>query len=213
MKLLAGLSLNQNNQRLANLIVVAGMTLAAATGFTQTLCAQPEAAGAAIMAIEEKPADAGAKATFSGRQAQGKSVTPHTVATSKRQPAAAKPPVAVPVRTSGTRSTSTEKDDGFIVGDKYTFLNFEIASKVQPIWTIKAKNAGASGLVQVEVLIDKNGSVLTAKARIGNVLLHPEAERAAMATKFNHPTLYNKPVKAMGFVVYRFGKSEEDDDN
>jgi hypothetical protein len=31
------------------------------------------------------------------------------------------------------------KYDGMVIGDKYSFLNFEIAEKVQPIWTLAAK--------------------------------------------------------------------------
>ena len=67
------------------------------------------------------------------------------------------------------------------------------------------------GLVQVEVLIDTNGNVIQAKGRTGNKLLHPEAERAALASKFNRPTFGGKPARAIGFLVYRFGPAEDDD--
>jgi TonB family protein len=59
------------------------------------------------------------------------------------------------------------------------------------------------------VTIDTDGSVLTARARTGNQLLHPEAEKAALATRFNRPTIYGKPARALGFVVYRFGRVED----
>lgn len=99
--------------------------------------------------------------------------------------------------------------DGFVVGDKYTFLNFEVVSAEKPWHTREAKSAGASGLVQVEVLIDTNGKVIQAKARTGNKLLHPEAERAALASTFNRPTFGGKPARAIGFLVYRFGPAED----
>ena len=105
---------------------------------------------------------------------------------------------------------SNKKYDGFIVGDKFSFLNFEVIERVQPVYTIKAKEAGASGLVQVEILVGENGRVLTAKARTGNSLLHAEAEKAALATVLNKPAVYGKPARAFGFLVYRFGKDEED---
>lgn len=190
------------------------LLLIAILGLNQQSFAQPEGGGAAILAIEEKPSGGGGK--VSGGRAQERSYGSQTMSSSgsrQSKTGQSKKPTA---NASGKRPAPTtvasSKYDGFIVGDKYSFLNFEIASKVQPIWTLKAKNAGAAGLVQVEVLIDENGNVLTARARTGNALLHPEAEKAALATKFNKPTLYNKPVRAMGFVVYRFGKADEDEE-
>jgi hypothetical protein len=99
--------------------------------------------------------------------------------------------------------------NGFVVGDKYTFLNFEVVSAEKPWHTREAKSAGASGLVQVEVLIDTNGKVIQARGRTGNKLLHPEAERAALASSFNRPTFGGKPARAIGFLVYRFGPEED----
>ena len=104
-------------------------------------------------------------------------------------------------------------DSGFVIGDKYSFLNGEISEPVRPVFTLKAKQAGAIGLVQVEVLIDENGNVIQARARTGNVLLHPEAEKAALETKFNKPNVYGKPAKALGFIVFRFGRPEDDPEN
>ncbi len=94
--------------------------------------------------------------------------------------------------------------------DKYTFMNFEVNSAAKPYHTRAAKAGGASGLAQVEILIDTNGSVLTARARTGNKLLHPEAERAALQSKFYRPEVYGKPARAIGFLVYRFGESREE---
>jgi protein TonB len=104
------------------------------------------------------------------------------------------------------------KYKGPILGDKHSFLNFEVISAAKPTHTMVAKEAGAKGLVQVEVLIGENGNVLSAKARTGNKLLWDEAEKAALASKFNKPTVYNQPARAMGFLVYRFGPPSEDDD-
>jgi hypothetical protein len=100
------------------------------------------------------------------------------------------------------------KWDGFVVGDEYTFMNFEVISAEKPYYTRAARAGGASGLVQVEILIDTNGSVLTARARTGNKLLHPEAERAALASKFSRFTFGGKPARAIGFLVYRFGSED-----
>lgn len=117
-------------------------------------------------------------------------------------------------RTTTAKVTAPAKPkpwDGFVVGDKYTFLNFEVVSAEKPWYTRDAKANGAKGLVQVEVLIDTNGNVIDAKGRTGNKLLHPEAERAARASKFNRPNFGGKPARAIGFLVYRFGPADDDD--
>ena len=116
-----------------------------------------------------------------------------------------------PSKTTAVKTTPAKPKpwDGFVVGDKYTFLNFEVVSAEKPWHTREAKSAGASGLVQVEVLIDTNGKVIQARARTGNKLLHPEAERAALASTFNRPTFGGKPARAIGFLVYRFGPAED----
>lgn len=112
-------------------------------------------------------------------------------------------------RPRATPKPEPEAYDGFVIGDKYTFLNAEIDELVKPVHTIEAKSKGAKGLVQVEVLIDEDGTVLNAKARSGNELLYEEAERAALATVFNKPSVHGRPARATGFVVYRFGPPED----
>jgi len=171
-------------------------------------------AGAAIVAIDEKPAAGGRKSTSETGEAEGKQSSSSNAPTASQRKNIQNNPARITPRNAPPSAPITNSDskyNGFVVGDKYTFLNFEIAFKVQPTYTIRAKEAGASGLVQVEVLIDSNGNVLRAHARTGNTRLHPEAEKAALATKFNKPTFGGKPARAMGFVVYRFGKAEDDD--
>ena len=167
---------------------------------------------AAIMARDE-PAEGGAGGPASasgafgggGKAATGSSGRTTTKARSTKTSAA---------KTATAKVTAPPKPrpwDGFVVGDKYTFLNFEVVSAEKPWHTREAKANGAKGLVQVEVLIDTNGNVIQAKGRTGNKLLHPEAERAALASKFNRPTFGGKPARAIGFLVYRFGPADDDD--
>ncbi|MGI8788183.1 MAG: energy transducer TonB [Pyrinomonadaceae bacterium] len=174
--------------------------------------------GGYIQAIDEAKEGSGAVKKSAPTKTQPKSYNPKTNTTQKQtttKPTTGKT-VAQNVRNDSSKVSSQNKNyDRFIVGDKYTFLNNEIAKPVQPIYRQSAKVAGASGLVQVEVLVGENGNVLEARARTGNKLLWEEAEKAALATKFNKPYLSNKPARAMGFIVYRFGKAdvEDDDDN
>ncbi len=101
------------------------------------------------------------------------------------------------------------KFNGPILGDKYSFLNGEVISAEKPYYTRAAKATGAKGLVQVEILVSTDGSVLSAKARTGNKELWPEAERAALASKLNRPVADGRPARALGFLVYRFGPAED----
>ncbi|HMO82012.1 MAG TPA: hypothetical protein PKD24_14570 [Pyrinomonadaceae bacterium] len=180
--------------------------------FLFPVLAGAQVARGAIVAVDEPPSrGAGAAGTAAGgRSAAGTSQTGGSRTTTRttrnrrgntRQAQARTPPAR--------RSVDPAKYDGFVIGDKYTFMNFEVVSAEKPYHTREAKAEGAKGLVQVEILIDEDGSVIAAKARTGNKLLHPEAERAALASKFNRPSVYGKPARAIGFLVYRFGPPED----
>jgi|SRR5690348_11958570 len=176
------------------------------------LFAQPAGGGGAIVAVDEAAGTSGSNAKENAGGGSGsKSKYSQGTKTKVRgsggknvRPGAA--PRATPQR------VQLKPYSGPILGDKYTFLNYEVISAAKPIYRIKAKQAGASGLVQVEVLIDENGDVMTAHARTGNKLLWDEAEQAALASKFNRPTDNGRPARATGFLVYRFGNADDDDD-
>lgn len=76
----------------------------------------------------------------------------------------------------------------------------------KPNYSAAAKAVGASGDVQVQVLIDERGNVVSANAVSGNPLLRPDAERAARQAKFSPTFLSDQPVKVSGLIVYRFAK-------
>lgn len=191
-----------NKTFLSTLLSLAFVLLATASS------ASAQAAGAAILARDE-PVEAAGRAASAG--AQGFGGAGGGTATESQGRAKSKT-AAKKTTTAKTVTPARPKPwNGFVVGDKYTFLNFEVVSAEKPYHTRDAKANGANGLVQVEILIDTNGSVIQAKGRTGNKLLHPEAERAALASKFNRPTFGGKPARAIGFLVYRFGPAEDDD--
>lgn len=165
-----------------------------------------QTAGAAILARDE-PAEASGRTSAAGAQGFGGSGG----STGSQGKAKSKTTAKKTTVTKAVTPAKTKPWDGFVVGDKYSFLNFEVVSAEKPYHTRDAKANGAKGLVQVEILIDVNGSVIQAKGRTGNKLLHPEAERAALASKFNRPTFGGKPARAIGFLVYRFGPADDDD--
>ncbi|MGD9561763.1 MAG: energy transducer TonB [Pyrinomonadaceae bacterium] len=177
-------------------LFIAGLLL---VGILFGVSASGQVHGGAISAIDEPSEGSG------GRTEQDVSRADRP--TSKRSAKTTRPRAS---KSSQKPVSRPPKWDGFVVGDKYTFMNFEVVSAEKPYHTRAAKAGGASGLVQVEILIDTDGRVLTARARTGNKLLHPEAERAALASRFNRFTFGGKPARAIGFLVYRFGPAESE---
>lgn len=83
-------------------------------------------------------------------------------------------------------------------------MNGKAIHLAQPEYPPIARSAQAGGPVTVQVLIDENGSVLSAHAISGHPLLRSSAERAARASKFTPTMLSGQPVKVTGTIVYNF---------
>lgn len=74
----------------------------------------------------------------------------------------------------------------------------------KPIYSVAAKAVRAIGAINVQVLIDEAGNVVSANAVNGHPLLKVEAEKAARNAKFNPTLLTGKPVKVSGIIIYKF---------
>ena len=83
-------------------------------------------------------------------------------------------------------------------------INGRAISLPKPAYPTPAKVVGASGDVNVQVTIDENGVVISAKAVSGHPLLRQAAENAARNAKFSPTLLSNVPVKVTGVIVYKF---------
>ncbi len=83
-------------------------------------------------------------------------------------------------------------------------LNSKAISLPNPEYPMAAKQAKASGTVSVEVGIDEDGNVVSAKAVSGHPLLQAAAVNAARQAKFAPTKLQGQPVKVNGVVVYNF---------
>ena len=83
-------------------------------------------------------------------------------------------------------------------------INGQAVSLPKPVYPPLAKTAGIQGVVSVQVLIDENGRVVSAKAIDGSPALRPEAQRAAMQARFSPTTLGGQPVKVSGVITYNF---------
>ena len=106
-------------------------------------------------------------------------------------PVFAKPPVeATP------KSKPKIKSEG-VVNGKAKFLP-------KPVYSAAAKAVKAIGDINVQVVIDEAGNVVSANAVGGHPLLKGEAERAARNAKFNPTFLSGQPVKVSGVIVYKF---------
>ena len=83
-------------------------------------------------------------------------------------------------------------------------LNGRAISLPAPTYPETARRVQAAGTVVVEVVIDVNGHVISAKATSGPALLRDAAERAAMQARFTPALLSGQPMKMTGTINYHF---------
>jgi TonB family protein len=83
-------------------------------------------------------------------------------------------------------------------------VNGKAVNLPKPPYPPAARALRASGVVNVQVLIDENGRVVSAQAVSGHPLLRGAAESAARQARFNPTMLSNQPVKVSGTIVYNF---------
>jgi protein TonB len=83
-------------------------------------------------------------------------------------------------------------------------LNGKATSLPKPAYPAVAKAARASGTVTVQVTIDENGNVISARAVSGHPLLQAAAVQAARSARFSPTKLSGQPVKVTGVITYNF---------
>ena len=83
-------------------------------------------------------------------------------------------------------------------------LNGKATSLPKPAYPAIAKAAHVSGAVNVQVTVDENGNVISARAVSGHPLLRASAESAARQAKFSPTKLSGQQVKVTGVIVYNF---------
>jgi periplasmic protein TonB len=83
-------------------------------------------------------------------------------------------------------------------------VNGKATSLPKPPYPAAAKAVRASGTVSVQVLIDENGSVVSANATSGHPLLRAAAEQAARGARFSPTMLSGQKVKVSGIITYNF---------
>jgi periplasmic protein TonB len=83
-------------------------------------------------------------------------------------------------------------------------LNGKAISLPKPAYPAIAKQAHAAGTVVVQVVIDENGNVISARAVSGHPLLQAVAVGAARQARFSPTKLSGQPVKVTGVITYNF---------
>lgn len=83
-------------------------------------------------------------------------------------------------------------------------INGSATSLPKPPYPPAAKAVRAAGAVNVQVLIDENGNVVSANAVSGHPLLRQAAVQAARGAKFKPTLLSGQAVKVNGVIVYNF---------
>ncbi|MGA9994356.1 MAG: energy transducer TonB, partial [Pyrinomonadaceae bacterium] len=83
-------------------------------------------------------------------------------------------------------------------------LNGKAISLPKPPYPSIARAAHASGTVTVQVTIDENGNVISARAVSGHPLLQAAAVSAARGARFSPTKLSGQPVKVTGVITYNF---------
>jgi TonB family protein len=92
---------------------------------------------------------------------------------------------------------------GGVLNGKATFLP-------KPPYPPAAKAVRAAGSVSVQVLIDENGSVVSASAVSGHPLLRAAATQAARQAKFAPTLLSGRKVKVSGVLTYYFAPDSQE---
>lgn len=83
-------------------------------------------------------------------------------------------------------------------------INGKAKRLVQPKYPLAARTARIRGTVLVNLVIGKDGSILSAKAICGHPILRKAAEDAAKMSKFTTTKLLGEAVEVSGVVMYSF---------
>ena len=83
-------------------------------------------------------------------------------------------------------------------------VNNKAVTLVAPIYPFVARGAHASGQVNVWVLIDETGRVISASAVSGHPLLRAAALQAAKLSRFLPTTVNGQPIRVTGIIKYNF---------
>ena len=85
-----------------------------------------------------------------------------------------------------------------------TLILAKVVDLPKPAYPELAKRAGIQGPVNVQILVDETGKVVSAQAVKGSAMLTRAAEDAARRARFTPTKLGDQPVKVQGVITYNF---------
>jgi TonB family protein len=109
---------------------------------------------------------------------------------------------SVPVLKDNSNPNTSEET--YRVGDVRGNIRRKAVFLPKPPYPPGVLEAGADGTVRVEIVIDAEGSVVSAKAISGHPLLYETAETTALKTKFRRAAAADPNFKETGVIVYSF---------
>ena len=83
-------------------------------------------------------------------------------------------------------------------------LSSKAISLPQPAYPIMAKQTRTQGPVNIQILVDEQGRVISAQVVSGSPMLTSAAKEAAMRARFTPTILNGQPVKIQGVIIYNF---------
>ena len=98
--------------------------------------------------------------------------------------------------------TPVEKPKPAVLPKK--IINGDALSLPKPPYPPIAKQLGIQGTVNVQVLVDESGRVISAKAVAGNPALMRAAQQAALNARFSPTMIGDQAVKVSGIIIYNF---------
>src|SRR2546421_482423 len=83
-------------------------------------------------------------------------------------------------------------------------LTSKVLSLPQPAYPMIAKQSRTQGPVNVQILVDEQGKVISAQIVSGSPMLTSAAKEAALRARFTPTILNGQPVKIQGVIIYNF---------
>ena len=111
---------------------------------------------------------------------------------------------AAPIPTPRPTPAPTPKQPEGPVRLTSSVISSKVIEKPAPPYPTIARAANVQGAVAIQILIDEQGRVVSAKATSGHPLLQNAAVQAAYKARFTPTLLSNQPVKVTGSITYNF---------
>jgi TonB family protein len=118
--------------------------------------------------------------------------------------------LALPVKQTSLALPVKQTQDEKSITVSAGILNNKVVNLVKPIYPAAAKAVNASGTVNVEIVIDEKGNVISAEAVSGHPLLKITSVNAARESQFAPTLLEGKPVKVTGVLSYSFSSATDE---